>query len=349
MRSVTMQQLTYIKPQDLQWREVATPALDSAKAALVRPLAVARCDLDIYIALGHHRSPGPFAIGHEVVGEVMEVGDQVRGVVPGERVIVPFQINCGECANCLRGWTNACKAVPFCAAYGLGTHPNGDFGGGFSDVMLVPYADAMLVQLPPELSPAMACGLADNVVDGYRTVAKHLRNFPGEAVLVVGGLAPSVGFYALQAAIACGASEVVYADDNPERLAIAKQLGARCMAVDFEQQQRSDGEFLITVDAACTPAATAFALRSTAACGFCTSVSGGLSPSTSLPWNGIYLRGIHYEVSRVHARATLPAVLDHCCQGKLNPLAIARPPLRFSDAQSAMFEPAPKLIFLRDE
>lgn len=344
----SMTQLTYVKPRQLEWREVALPRLDSGQSALVKPLAVARCDLDRYIALGHYRTPGPFALGHEVVAEVVEIGDAVNSVVPGDRVIVPFQINCGDCDNCRRGWTNACTAVPPCAAFGLGTHPDGDFGGGFSDLMQVPFADAMLVPLPPPLSPAAACGLSDNVADGYRTVAPHLARFPGEAVLVAGGLAQSVGLYAVQAALACGASDVWYVDEDEQRPQQAAALGAKTQQVDYNQSQRAEADYLITVDAACTPEGTAFAIRSTVPCGFCTSVSGGLQPATELPLASAYLRGIHYEVSRVHARATLPQVMEHSCCGAMDPLAIAEPSLTFADAGEAMLEPATKLVFVRD-
>ncbi|MEX1033726.1 MAG: alcohol dehydrogenase catalytic domain-containing protein [Cellvibrionaceae bacterium] len=343
-----MPQLTYIKPRQLEWREVTLPRLGSGKSALVKPLAVARCDLDFYIALGHYRTPGPFALGHEVVAEVVEIGDTVKGVVPGDQVIVPFQINCGECGNCRRGWTNACAAVPPCAAFGLGTNPDADFGGGFSDLMHVPFADAMLVKLPPQLSPAAACGLSDNVADGYRTVAKHLARFPGEAVLVAGGLAQSVGLYAVQAALACGASEVCYVDEDEQRLHQAAELGAGTQRVNYSETPRADADYLITVDAACTPAGTAYAIRSTAPCGFCTSVSGGLQAATELPLASAYLRGIHYEVSRVHARATLPQVLERSCRGNIDSLSIAEPCLTFANAREAMLEPATKLIFVRD-
>jgi len=342
-----MQQLTYVSPQNLEWWEVNKPRIENGKEAIVRPLAVARCDLDRYIALGQYRTPGPFAVGHEIAGVVEDNGDKVTGFIPGDRVIVPFQISCGECRLCKRGWTNACEAVAFCAAYGLGTNPARDFGGGLSDAIKVPFADAMLVPIPADLSMEIACGLSDNVADGYRTVAKHLQVFPGEPVLVVGGLAKSVGLYAVQSALACGAERVVYIDNDTGQCVKARKLGAEATQVDFNSEQRHDEQFLITVDASALESGTHYAIQSTAACGFCTSVSGGLRPSTSLLLSNAYLKGIHYEVSRVHARTTLPEVLHKVCCGDLHPLDIAEPVMKFDDAIAGMFDSATKIVFSR--
>lgn len=345
----SIQQLTYVAPSQLEWQEVARPTLQTGRDAIVQPLAVARCDLDLYIARGLFRAPGPFALGHEIAGVIVDVADGVKGFRPGDRVIVPFQISCGECTNCRRGWTNACSAVPPCAAYGLGSNPDGDFGGGLSDLLRVPFADAMLQLVPAALTLEQACGLSDNVADGYRTVAPYLQQYPGERVLVAGGLAQSVGLYAVQAALALGASEVCYVDYDAKRLEIAKGLGAVTQRVNYEEQGEASEDYLITVDAACTASGTAFALRSTAPCGFCTSVSGGLSPTTELPLNSVYLKGINYNISRVHGRAILPQVLHKVCCGSMDPLSFVSRQVSFAEAAESMTDTGPKIIFTRSD
>ena len=114
-----MRQLTFIKPGQFELHDVPAPKLKADTDAIVRPLAVARCDLDLYIATGFAVYPGgPFAFGHECVGEVVDAGSKA-GVTPGTRVVVPFQMSCGRCATCKRGHTNTCEAYPFRAAYGL--------------------------------------------------------------------------------------------------------------------------------------------------------------------------------------------------------------------------------------
>ncbi len=180
----------------------------------------------------------------------------------------------------MRGWTNACSNEPPCAGYGLGTHPDGEYGGALSDFVRVPYADTMLVKLPESLSPEAGAGLSDNVADGYRTVADGLAQFPGEPVLVVGGLAQSVGLYAVQAARALGSTKIVYTDNDETRLLLAASVGAEAVRVeDYESAKRAEENFLITVVASVQPAGLAYAIRSTAPCGFCTGVSGGLTPT----------------------------------------------------------------------
>src|SRR5439155_17655958 len=108
-----MQQLTYTGAEELQWLDAPEPALDSDVAALVRPRAVATCDLDALIISGVSPFPAPFPIGHECVAEVVAVGDAVTAVAPGDLVSVPFQISCGSCAACLRGRSANCTGVDF--------------------------------------------------------------------------------------------------------------------------------------------------------------------------------------------------------------------------------------------
>jgi threonine dehydrogenase-like Zn-dependent dehydrogenase len=341
----TMQQLTYVKARQLEWWEVAKPKIEKADDAILRPIAVARCDLDYYIVIGAYRTPGPFALGHEMVAVVTEIGDAVTQFKPGDKVIVPFQISCGACTNCVRGWTNACMSMPPLAAYGLGTHPDGEYGGALSDFVRVPFADQMLVALPESLTPEAACGLSDNVADGYRTVAEGLSRFPGEPVLIVGGLAQSVGLYAVYAALALGSKQVVYTDFDDVRLSMATKAGAEAIKVDYAQSTAIDAEYLITVDASAMTSGLAYAIKSTAACGYCIGVSASSAPTTALPLSSAYLKGITYNVSRVHGRQLLPTVLLHTCAGHIDPLAFVDNTYRFDQAAEAMFDPSPKIIF----
>jgi len=131
-----MRQLTFVKPGQLEWHEVPRPRLAAETDALVRPIAVGRCDLDLYIAIDGVRKgrvfPGPFAIGHEAVGVVTDAGEKA-GVVPGETVVVSFQLSCGRCESCQLGFTNACNAYPARAAYGLKPSSGTEFGGALAD------------------------------------------------------------------------------------------------------------------------------------------------------------------------------------------------------------------------
>lgn len=347
MQTNSMQQLTYVQPGDLQWREVPTPHLEGAGQALVQPLAVTRCDLDLYIATGLYPMPGPFAFGHEIAGVVLEVGDDVTSVVPGDRVIVPFQINCGICDFCRRGFTNACSAVPGSSAYGLAGICGKEWGGGLSDVVRVPYAEAMLVKIPETMSLQAAAALSDNAVDGYRTVADALRDNPGADVLVIGGLAQSVGLFAVQAALALGAGSVVYTDMNEDRLALAASLGADALACDYSEQQRLEKSFPIVVEAGASRESVAFALRCTQRCGVCNGVSAGTGLSAEVPLREMYTKGITYNVGRVHARGTLDRALAHAVDGAFRPEAVITREVKFADAAEAMMDGDIKTVFVR--
>ena len=113
-----MRQLTFLGPGTLEWEDVAAPRLSGDGDALVRPLAVATCDLDAAVMAGKAPLPGPFAFGHEFVAEVADVAEGVGTVRRGDRVIVPFQISCGTCDRCRRGLTASCvTAGP--AAFGM--------------------------------------------------------------------------------------------------------------------------------------------------------------------------------------------------------------------------------------
>lgn len=363
-----MQQLFFERPGRLAWREVPAPRLSTGCDALVRPLAVARCDLDC--ALVHGRAPfrsralhllrdrlprrigrdgifkrapfaGPFAFGHECVARVIAVGPEVRSVRAGDRVVVPFQISCGACARCARGLTQSCAAVPHAASYGLG---RGAWGGVLADVVRVPFADAMLLAAPSHVAAEELASAGDNVADGYRTVARPLSERPGADVLVVGGEAASVGLYAVAVARALGAGEVVYLDHDRARLEIAARLGARVIEGPYRSQRAA---FPITVDASAHPDGLAAAVLATEPGGTCTSVGIYFAARTAFPLLPAFVNGIAFRTSRVAARAELPAVLALIAAGRLVPSAVTTLTAPWHDAPAAFRAPGAKVIVAR--
>ena len=344
-----MRALVFRGPMALAWEEVETPKLVEPRDALVRPIAVARCDLDPAIALGLYPMPAPFVMGHEMVGEVVAVGEAISNVRLGDKVIVPFQLSCMTCAPCLRGHTNACVNVPSGTAFGLGPHGGIDLGGALAELVRVPWADVMLIPLPEGMDPVAAAGIPDNVSDGYRCVAAPLAERPGAPVLVVGGLAPSVGLYAVMAALALGAERVVYVDDDAARLELAAAAGAEVVnAKDQWDSLKLAERFPIVVDANVLDPGRNFALRSVEPCGVCTSVSGGASSRSNLPLQSMYLKGVRYEIGRVHACATARPVLDLVSSGALDPARIINKVVPFSEAVEGMILPATKVVFVND-
>lgn len=344
-----MRALMFRGPMALAWEEVDTPRLMEPRDALVRPIAVARCDLDPAIAIGLYPMPAPFVMGHEMVGEVVAVGEAISNVRLGDKVIVPFQLSCMTCAPCLRGHTNACVNVPSGTAFGLGPHGGIDLGGALAELVRVPWADVMLIPLPEGMDPVVAAGIPDNVSDGYRCVAAPLAERPAAPVLVVGGLAPSVGLYAVMAALALGSERVVYVDDDAARLELAAAAGAEVIdAKDQWDSLKLAERFPIVVDANVLDPGRNFALRSVEPCGVCTSVSGGASSRSNLPLQSMYLKGVRYEIGRVHACATAKPVLDLVSSGALDPAHIINKVVPFSEAVEGMILPVTKVVFVND-
>jgi threonine dehydrogenase-like Zn-dependent dehydrogenase len=329
-----MLQLTYTGPDALEWREAPEPLLSSDAAALVRPVAVATCDLDGLIIAGTSPFAPPFAIGHECVAEVLEVGDAVGSVAPGGLVSVPFQISCGECAACRQGRTSNCTGVAFMSSYGFG--PAAEQWGGFlSDVVCVPYAEHMLVPIPEGLEPASVASASDNISDAWRAVAPALAEHPGADVLVVGGAGPgSIGLYAAGLAVALGSQSVLYVDADESRRQTAAKLGAQTRA----ETPKRVGSYAVTVDASADPEGLALALRSTAPDGTCTSTAIYFGEQPTLPLLEMYTKGITFKTGRVNARTAMPHVLELAASGALRPELVTTRVVGWSDAAPALLE-----------
>jgi threonine dehydrogenase-like Zn-dependent dehydrogenase len=341
-----MQQLTFVEAGVVEWREVPAPELTDPRAALIRPLAVARCDLDQPMAAAGI-FPGPFGVGHETVGEVVEVGAEVEEIAVGRRVLVPFQVSCGACVACQGRRFGACHdfRAPVGGAFGFG-EAGGGHGGGVSDFLMVPAADHLLVPAPDGVDPKVLCTLVDNVVDGYRTVAGPLADNPGAEVLVVGGAAPSVGFYAVAAAIALGSERVRYVDSDPARAAAAERLGGEVTLHDGDWP-RSFERAPITIENTMDPDGLACTLRSTDDYGFCTSVAIHFGETTPVPLLHMYTKGITLHLSRADSRRFLPEVIDLVAAGRLDPSAVPTTVAAWDDAAEAWLEPAVKLVVAR--
>ncbi len=341
-----MRQLTYLEAGRVAWQEAPDPEPADPRGVLVRPLAVARCDLDPIMA-GLGIFPGPFAVGHETVAEVVAVGADVRARAIGDRVLVPFQVSCGTCDACRDGRFAACHTyrAKAGAAFGFG-EAGGGHGGAVADLLAVPNADHLLLDAPEGLSPAALCTLPDNVTDGFRAVGPQLEQHPGAEVLVVGGAAASIGLYAVAAARACGAGRVRYVDADADRCAAATALGAEVTHLDGAWPRRFD-RAPIVVENTADVEGLACALRSTDDYGTCTSVAIHFAPTTPLPLLELYTKGITYHLSRADSRRFLPQVIALAASGALDPLAVPTTIVPWDRGDEAWLEPATKLVLER--
>jgi threonine dehydrogenase-like Zn-dependent dehydrogenase len=313
----------------LAWAEREAPALIDAGDAIVRPFLAGRCDgdtlpihrpvsramqlgiavraIDPVVACICGRVPfkGPFAIGHECVAEVLAVGPQVADVRVGQTVVVPWAVSCGSCAPCRQGLTSKCAttATGTLAAFGFGP-ASGSWGGVICDELRVPYADHMLVPVPPGVPAERVAAAGDNLADAWRSVVAPLAQRPGGSVLVIGGGAQSIGLYAAGLAVAHGASRVDYVDDDANRRAVAESFGASSSARHVHGRT-----YDVAVEAKSRASSLRRALRALRPGGICTGVGYYLASGTRVPLMRMYATDATLRLGVSHARAVLPELL----------------------------------------
>jgi threonine dehydrogenase-like Zn-dependent dehydrogenase len=337
-----MNQLTFLGPGELEWQDVDAPPSPAPGQAIVRPVAVATCDLDaVMLAGGAPYFPGPFAFGHEGVAEVVDAGDGVEAAV-GTLVSVPFEISCGECAACRRGHDAHCESVPRLSVYGMGEGGR-RYGGFLSDAVLVPYANHMLVPVPEGVSPAQVASLSDNIPDAYRTVGPPLAERPGAPVLVCGGTG-SIDLYAVALAVALGAERVDFASDNAIQRERAAALGAKVVADAFPERL---GSYPVTVNASTGHEGLQCALRSTEPEGTCTSIAVYPEMETPIPLFEMYTKGITFTTGMVNARPLMEDILELVRDGRFRPEEVTVQVAEWDDARDALLEHFGKLVITR--
>ena len=331
-----MRQLQFVERGKLEWREQPDPKLEGDGEAIVRPVALATCDIDVAFVQGRYPAES-FAFGHECVGEVTDVGDAVKTVKPGDLVSIPFQISCGECARCRAGQSGNCESVPRLSTYGL---PIGeDYGGFASDSVKVPYPDAMLVPIPDGVEPATVASLSDNIPDAWRCVAPALAERPGAPVLVALG-AGSIALYSVAIALALGAERVDVVGGNERERELAAKLGAKVLDEGFP---RRAGFYPITVDASADPEGLACICRSTDADGIITSIGIYFEP-TPMPLLDMFTQGVTFVTGRPHVRQLMPDVLELVREGKFDPDPVTVNRVSWDDAAEALSDLRAKTV-----
>ncbi|BFT73647.1 formaldehyde dehydrogenase, glutathione-independent [Paenibacillus sp. P36] len=242
--------VVYNKPGSVEIRDTAFPDLILRDGPGVNPLNVGRkcehgvilkvvttniCGSDQHMVRGRTTAPSGLILGHEITGEVIEVGRDVEFIQKGDLVSVPFNIACGRCRNCKERHTNVCLNVnPDRPGSAYGYVDMGGWVGGQSEYVMVPYADFQLLKFPDK-AQAMEkildlTMLSDIFPTGYHgAVSAGVR--PGSTVYVAG--AGPVGLAAAHSAQLLGAAVVIVGDLNAERLAQAKSFG--CETVNLRE------------------------------------------------------------------------------------------------------------------
>lgn len=341
--------MVFVGPGRVEQRDPTPARLTSDLSAVVRPVAVSTCDMDAVALSGAIRFR-PAGLGHEAVADVLEVGDAVAGIRPGDRVVVPWQISCGTCRRCRRGQDAYCTTVPAGACYGWGPH-SATYGGLMTDTVTVPYADHMLVPVPEGLEAGAACGLGDNIVDAWRAVGPPLAETDGSSVLVVGGAqhwGGSIGLYAVAAAVALGATRTVFISQDDGLCSAAERYGADAIRVGADGYPDLGPAFDVTVDASGLRGGLAFALRSTGPAGICTCTAGAVhrGADIAVPIYAMHQNTVTFRTGWVSTRPLVGAPMEMLVRREVDPLAIARV-VRWAEAPAALAEPFTKVVVVR--
>lgn len=251
-----MKAITWHGKHDMRCEHVPDPRIEHARDCIIRVTSCAICgsDLHLYNGVIPDMHTGD-VVGHETMGEVVDVGPECRNLKVGDRVVIPFTISCGECFFCQNGWYSACersnpdaeKASKLWGHSPAGlfgySHLLGGYAGGQAEYLRVPYADVGALKVPSGMPDEQALFLSDIFPTGY--MAADFCSIRGGETIAVWGCGP-VGQFAIRSALLMGAGRVLAIDTIPERLEMARAAGAETL--DFGKvdvydaiQQRTHG------------------------------------------------------------------------------------------------------------
>ena len=231
-----MKALVWHGKEDVRYDTVSDPEIEESGDAIIKVTSCAICGSDLH--LFHNFVPAMLpgdVLGHEAMGEVVEVGSGVKNLKKGDRVVIPFTISCGECDQCRKGNFSVCQRTnrkshlaekvfghPTCGIFGY-SHLTGGYAGGQAEYLRVPFADTTHIKVPEGISDETLLFLSDIYPTGWQA-AVQADVGPGD-IVAVWGCGP-VGQMAIRSAIILGAEQVVAIDMLPERLSMAEAAGA---------------------------------------------------------------------------------------------------------------------------
>ncbi|WP_119678083.1 zinc-dependent alcohol dehydrogenase [Indioceanicola profundi] len=230
---------------DIRYDTVPDPKIEDPQDAIIKVTSCAICGSDLHLMDGYI----PFmesgdVLGHECMGEVVEVGKETKNLKVGDRVVIPFTINCGKCDQCRRGNFSVCEnsnrnASLAAKMFGHTTaglfgysHLTGGYAGGQAEYVRVPFADPTAIKVPKTgLTDDQLLFLSDIFPTGWQA-AVHCDIQPTD-VVAIWGCGP-VAQFAIKSALMLGAHTVIAIDRVPERLALAKEAGA--ITINFDEE-----------------------------------------------------------------------------------------------------------------
>jgi 2-desacetyl-2-hydroxyethyl bacteriochlorophyllide A dehydrogenase len=327
-----MKALVYHGPRDIRFESHDDPTIRSDTDAIVKVDLCAICGSDLHIFHGHGFSPDTgYCVGHEAVGEVVEVGKAVRRFRPGDKVMVSAAVGCGHCARCLAGQVNLCLTGSMnCYGLSLGLE------GCQAEAFRVPAADFNATAMPDGLSATQALMLTDSMATAWFG-CKNARIGPGRRVVVV-GLGP-IGLMAVEAAFVMGASAVYGVDLAADRRAIAQSLGAtafhpddaRAAVIEATHGRGAD----CAVEAVGADATIRLAIDLVGRSGAVSVIGVNQTMDFSFPMGLAFFKGIGFSIGTCSVPEHWPELVPLLQEGRLHPERFVSHTLALADGAHA--------------
>ena len=328
-----MRAVTFQAPGEVRISEKPEPELTAGDEAIVRVEASGVCGSDLHIYHGRVAIEPGFTIGHEYVGTVLALGDEVEGLAVGDRVLGTYCTACGECFFCLHGNFHKCDAG---RVFGHGK-VLGELQGAQAELLLVPNARLTLRRVPAGMSDDVALFAGDVMGTGYHAVAET-GVAQGDSVAVL-GLGP-VGLCAVQAALAAGAARVIAVDTVAARLEMARSFGAEPVHLTEEDpkaavKSATEGRGVdATIDAVGHPDALDLACRLTRKCGT-VSATGVYAERIEVHMGIVWIKALTLKTGHANVIKHVDPVLEALAAGRLDPSPLVTHHMKLDDAAEA--------------
>jgi 2-desacetyl-2-hydroxyethyl bacteriochlorophyllide A dehydrogenase len=311
-----MKALRYYGARDVRYEAMDDPAPQSDRDAIVKVSACSICGSDLHIYHGHGFSEDVgFCVGHEAVGEVVEVGKAVHRVKVGDKVMLPAAVGCGACRSCLAGNVANCE-FNLGACYGLSAR----LQGSQAEAVRVPAADMNEVPVPDGVSMDQALMMTDALATAWYG-ARRADIRPGSSVAVI-GLGP-IGLMAVEAAFVMGAHVVYAIDPIAERRAMTVHTGAIALhpdeVLDQVKEDTRGHKLECVVEVVGSDATVDLALRLVARRGTVSVIGVQQSRRFPFPLERAFAAGLTFRAGTCSVPEELPALLPLVQSGRLQP------------------------------
>lgn len=311
-----MKALTYHGARDVRFETMDDPVPQSDRDAVVQVTACSICGSDLHIYHGHGFSEDVgFCVGHEAVGEVLEIGRAVSRIKVGDKVMLPAAVGCGACRSCLAGNVANCEFGAG-ACYGLSAR----LQGSQAEAVRVPAADMNAVVVPDGVSMDQALMMTDAMATAWYG-ARRADIKPGSSVAII-GLGP-IGLMAVEAAFVMGAHVVYAIDPIAERRALAGETGAIALhpadALETIREATHGKKIECVVEVVGSDASVDLALRLVARRGTVSVIGVQQSKRYAFPLERAFGAGLTFRAGTCSVPEELPALFPLVQSGRLRP------------------------------